>query len=172
MRVYYSNTINAYGSHDILRTWGGNQGRPRPEDLVASPLDGTYSFIEVDALANRKLCAELARGWMPKPHFQVTGPYDPTEVIVPMYVNSNSKLCYQDGSLVTVNDDPHKSVVEAFPAEAAAFEASKAAEIQHAKDLGQDPPKPTPDQLQAQIDDLRRVVKSIVARNSLAEWKG
>ena len=166
MRVYYQNELNSYGFHTIIRTWGGNQGRPRPEDLAPSPLDGTYNFIEVDALVNRKLCAELARGWMPKPHFQVTGAYDPAESLPDYYVNTDSLLCNQDGTLVEVVTDEDKDIIEGFPVTLQARAMAKSAR------MGLNEPEITVESLQEELDELKEVVNSIIARNSLAEWKG
>lgn len=165
MRIYYQNELNSYGFYTILRTWGGNQGRPRPEDLAPSPLDGTYNFIEVDALVNRKLCSELARGWMPKPHFQVTGAYDASEPLPQYYVNTNNQLCNQDGTLVEVNTDENKEIVASYPITLQTRALAKSALLGHE-------PGPTVESLQEELDELKGVVNAIIARNSLAEWKG
>ena len=170
MIVYYLNEKNGYGLHTIVRTWGGNMGRARPEDLGEVELSAAYSTIEIDALVNRKLCAELSRGWMPRP---TRDPLTEFDTPPPYFVNDAGQLCLSDGALLPVVVDPHKDVVDAYPTTfAAQVQAKNQLTLTKLLDENAIIPERTIDDVQADLDELKNVVNSIIARNNLAEWKG
>ena len=171
MKVYYLKEHNEWNLHTITRCWGGNNGAPRPEDLGEATVPNNVSVLEIDALVNRKLCDELKRGWMPKP---VQDPLAYIRIPPPYFVNDNSEICLQDGTVIPVETDPYKTHISEWrDTRRAAIQAKHemiADKIANNEEIPEE--TVTMESLKEELEELKDVVDSLVFRKDLEEWKG
>jgi len=172
MKVYYSNAFNTLGLHTIVRTWGGNLGIVRPSDLVSPVLENT-SVLEIDFVTNREVCKNLTHGYIPKP---VLNPNMPAETpLIRYYVTEHGQLCYEDGNIVPINTDSDKDLVDAYPQAVTTYMSAKSAKttlmLEGKLEEIEEVPEVTVAELQEQLDELKDIVRAIITRNNLAEWK-
>jgi hypothetical protein len=95
MRVYYLQSENEPGKHQIAKVWFEKSLEPKPEDSSKTAINMPYSVLEVDEWYNGVLCKSLASN---------TRPNLPDKY----YVGNDGKLYTHDGILVTVNLNPEK----------------------------------------------------------------